>query len=143
MTAADRVIRAREVISEIVVCLRGFRRWESQYSHRLVVQDRNRLVNRVVSGRRWTSTREADGSCVVRWWLWIVKGVRESRSPNTGHQPPENMVESELPELPVTKIAGDDAKGVLPREKWGDEFPEPDLRLTVYRTDEDRNYGNI
>jgi hypothetical protein len=46
-------------------------------------------------------------------------------------------------ELPVAKIARDDAKRVFPRKEWGNNFPEPNLRLTIYRTDEDGNNGYV
>jgi hypothetical protein len=49
VTAADRILRPSEVFGKIPVSLGRFRRRETQYPHRLAVQDRNRLVNGVVS----------------------------------------------------------------------------------------------
>lgn len=46
-------------------------------------------------------------------------------------------------EIPVAKIARDDAKSVLPREERRNDFPEPDFRLTIYRAHEDGNNGYI
>ena len=48
-----------------------------------MVQSRNRLVDRVVDGRRWAATGETDGSYGAGWRLWIVEGVRESSTPST------------------------------------------------------------
>lgn len=128
MTAADRVARPREVFDEIIVSLRGSRRGESQHTHRLVVQDRNRLVNRVVGGGQWNLARETDGSCDIGRRLRIVKGVRESRSPDLSYQSPENRAEGKLP---VAKITGDNAKRVLPREERCNNVPEPNFRLAI------------
>jgi len=124
VTAADRVARPMDIFGEATVSLGGFRGRECQYFHCFVVQDRNRLVNRVISGGRWTSTGKTDGSSDVGRWLWIVEGVRESCSP-------------------VTKIARDDAKRVLPRKERRNKFPESNFLLLIYCTDEDGNNGYI
>lgn len=46
-------------------------------------------------------------------------------------------------ELPVTKIARDDTKRVLPRKEWRNKFPESNFLFLIYCTDEDGNNGYI
>lgn len=89
----------------------------------------------------WTSTRETDRAYSAWWWLRIVVGVRESRSPGSSHQSLGNGTKSLT--SPVTKIARDNAERVLPREKRGNNFPELNFCFAIYRTDEDGNNGNI
>ena len=49
----------------------------------------------------------------------------------------------ESPHLPMTEIAGNNAKRVLSREKWRDKLPELSFRLAIYCTNKDRNDGYI
>jgi len=102
-------------------------------------------MNRVVGGRWGTITRETDGTCGTDWCLWIVKGIREPRSPDmydVTHWITEKYGELML-HSPVTKITRDDTKSVLPREERRDDLSKSSFSLAIYRTDEDRNYGYI
>ena len=141
MTAADRVLRPCKVFGEIAMSLRGFRGRESQQFHRLVVQSRNRLMDRVVGGRGWAAARETDSTHGTWWCLWIVERIRESCSPTCTILAFGDS--TMMPHLPMTKIARDDAKCVVSRKERCDYFPEPNFSLTIYRADEDRDDGYI
>ena len=67
VTPTNCVLCLTEVIGEIGMGLGGFRWREGQYLHRLVIQDGNRLVDRVVCGRRWAVARETDSTCGIGW----------------------------------------------------------------------------
>ena len=139
VASTDCVLCLTEVIGKIEMGLRGFRRGEGQYFHCFVIQDGNRLVDRVVCGGRWAIARETNSACGVGRWLWIVEGVGESCPPNervvTQHFTGKHVTCN----LPMTKITGDDAKCVLSHEERCDDFPESGFCLAIYRTDEDRN----
>lgn len=104
-----------------------------------MIQSGNRLVDRVVVGRRWAAARETDSTRGTGWWLWIVEGVGESRSPDMSSVIYCFAGKQNCAYSPMAEITRDNAKCVLSREERRDDFPESSFRLTIYRTDEDGN----
>lgn len=123
--------------------LGGFRWGESQYFHRFVIQDENRLVDRVVCGRWWATAGETGSTYGVG--LGIIEGIGESCSPGMcGITHCFIVKQDELAlDSPMTKIARDNTKRVLHCEERRNNFAELGFHFAIYRTNKDGNDGYI